>query len=149
MSFQALQLQQSLHATTALPLCCKLQISFLLQRMCLCVFPMLCRLLEFERLCLSCQMISLFFGLHLIFVLCCPFSFVVHQRCPFFVVVIAAQCHTDVQNFDVATSEATAKEFMNVALGFDETQYGEHSTCDDQLTPVVFSRHNFFVALML
>ncbi|CAM9915556.1 unnamed protein product [Ectocarpus fasciculatus] len=29
-----------------------------------------------------------------------------------------------VQNFDVATTEATAKEFMNVGLGFDETQYG-------------------------
>ncbi|CAB1106720.1 unnamed protein product [Ectocarpus sp. CCAP 1310/34] len=29
-----------------------------------------------------------------------------------------------VQNFDVATTEATAKEFMNVSLGFDETQYG-------------------------
>lgn len=34
-------------------------------------------------------------------------------------------CHTDVQNFDVATTEATAKEFMNVGLGFDETQYGQ------------------------
>lgn len=32
---------------------------------------------------------------------------------------------SDVQNFDVATTEATAKEFMNVGLGFDETQYGE------------------------
>ncbi|CAN0198680.1 unnamed protein product [Ectocarpus sp. 4 AP-2014] len=29
-----------------------------------------------------------------------------------------------VQNFDVATTEATAKEFMNIGLGFDETQYG-------------------------
>lgn len=32
---------------------------------------------------------------------------------------------TDVQNFDVASSAETAKEFMNVGLGFDETQYGE------------------------
>lgn len=31
----------------------------------------------------------------------------------------------DVQNFDVAATEATAKEFMNIGLGFDETQYGE------------------------
>lgn len=31
---------------------------------------------------------------------------------------------SDVQNFDVATTAATAKEFMNVGLGFDETQYG-------------------------
>ncbi|CAM9870673.1 unnamed protein product, partial [Laminaria digitata] len=29
-----------------------------------------------------------------------------------------------VQNFDVATTEATVKEFMNIGLGFDETQYG-------------------------
>ncbi|CAM9252164.1 unnamed protein product [Ascophyllum nodosum] len=29
-----------------------------------------------------------------------------------------------VQNFDVADTAATAKEFMNVGLGFDETQYG-------------------------
>lgn len=29
------------------------------------------------------------------------------------------------QNFDVAATEATAKEFMNIGLGFDETQYGE------------------------
>lgn len=32
---------------------------------------------------------------------------------------------SDVQNFDVATTAATAKEFMNVGLGFDETQYGQ------------------------
>ncbi|CAM9968696.1 unnamed protein product, partial [Hapterophycus canaliculatus] len=29
-----------------------------------------------------------------------------------------------VQNFDVIATEATAKEFMNVGLSFDETQYG-------------------------
>lgn len=33
----------------------------------------------------------------------------------------------DVQNFDVAATAETAKEFMNVALGFDETQYGKLS----------------------
>lgn len=41
---------------------------------------------------------------------------------------LAAAARADVQNFDVATTEATAKEFMNVALGFDETQYGASQT---------------------
>ncbi|CAM9703847.1 unnamed protein product, partial [Choristocarpus tenellus] len=29
-----------------------------------------------------------------------------------------------VQNFDVASTSATAKEFMNIGIGFDETEYG-------------------------